>query len=109
MLALLFLFVFVLYDIRKVQGNEVRMELNGTCQLLVCSDDYNLLSENLNITQKHDEMGERSFIIPVFYSLLLYSLLLGLGRFSVSEPYIQPVGLLARGISPSQALYLHTE
>jgi hypothetical protein len=42
-------------------------------------------------------------------SLLLYSPLLDLGRFSVSWSYIQSVGLLGRGISPSQSLYLHTE
>jgi hypothetical protein len=35
--------------------------------------------------------------------------LLGLGSFSsVSSSYIQSAGLLGRGISPSQGLYLHT-
>jgi hypothetical protein len=38
-----------------------------------------------------------------------YSPLLGLGRFSVSQSYTHSTGLLGRGISPSQGLYLYTE
>jgi hypothetical protein len=50
-------------------------------------------------------------ILSIYLSiyLWLYSPLLGLGRFSVSWSYTQIVGLLGRGISPSQGLYLHTE
>jgi hypothetical protein len=41
--------------------------------------------------------------------LWLYSPLLGFGRLFSFLIYIQSVGLLVQGISPSQGLYLHTE
>jgi hypothetical protein len=45
-----------------------------------------------------------------YLSLYVFTgLLLELGRFSISQSYTQLVGLLGRGISPSQGRYLHTE
>jgi hypothetical protein len=49
--------------------------------------------------------------VPIYVSIYLWlcSPLLVLAAFSVSWSYTQSVGLLGRGISPSQGRYLHTE
>jgi hypothetical protein len=43
------------YVIRKAQGNQVGLKLNGTHQLFVYADDMNLLGDNIDTINKNTE------------------------------------------------------
>jgi hypothetical protein len=43
------------YDIKKIQGNQVGLKLNGTYQLLACADDVNVLGDNIDTIKKNVE------------------------------------------------------
>jgi hypothetical protein len=46
-------FSFVLeYAIKMIQVNQDSLKLNGTCQLLVCADDVNILGGSVQTIKK---------------------------------------------------------
>jgi hypothetical protein len=55
------------------------------------------------------EMVMNNFSLSLSLSLCDSTALVDLGRFFSFLTYTQPIGLLGRGISPSQGRYLHTE
>jgi hypothetical protein len=54
--------IFVLeYAIRKIQENQVGLELNGTHQLLVHADGINLLGDSVNTIKEKSETLLRGY------------------------------------------------
>jgi hypothetical protein len=47
------------YAIRKVQGSQVGLQLNGTDQLLIYADDVNLLGDNIDTIKKNTNFTYR--------------------------------------------------
>jgi sorting nexin-29 len=54
-LMLLLFNVALEYAIRKVQGNQAGLKLNGTLQLVAYADDVNLLGDNIDIINKNTQ------------------------------------------------------
>jgi hypothetical protein len=51
----------------------------------------------------------KALLQPIFFFFYGSTAIVGLGRFSSSLIYTQSVGLIGRGISPSQGRYLYTQ
>jgi hypothetical protein len=52
------------YAIRKVQGNQVGEELNGTHQLLVYTDDFNLQDKKYKLKKRHTSFSKAGLKHP---------------------------------------------